>query len=318
MRIDKNTVAVMLATYNGEKYLSEQIDSILNQTYLNWVLFIRDDGSTDGTSETIDRYCESHAEKIIRVNNPSDKHGSNANFAALLLHVKEYYSFQYFMFCDQDDVWLEEKIEVTLSKMQKVESKNRIPTLVHTDLKVVDENLNVLGDSFFTYRALRPQITDLRHLLIQNNATGCTMLWNKALNDIVDDSLNNEGIFQHDWWMSLTASCFGQIAVMDHPTILYRQHGTNSIGATKVNTVAFIIKRLIGSNHVKDTLVKSVIQAGVFLSKFQKLLNKPQYETICKYANLYKHTKLKRQITVVHEGYLKQGIVQIIGELIFI
>ncbi len=113
MQIDCNAVAIMLAAYNGEKFIAEQIDSILRQSYSNWVLFIRDDGSKDRTLELVDYYCRKYNDKIILVTNQSERHGANANFAALHEYVTENYPFSYFMFCDQDDMWMEDKIEVT-------------------------------------------------------------------------------------------------------------------------------------------------------------------------------------------------------------
>lgn len=315
--IDENTVAICMATYNGAAYLSEQIESILKQSYSDWVLFISDDGSSDGTKEITDEYVKRFPEKIISLEKKNNaKKGAKANFAFVLENAKKSGDFGYFMFSDQDDVWLPDKIKITMERMKKLETEKNCPVLIHTDLKVTDGKLNVIGESFIRYRALKPEVKDLSHLLAQNNATGCTMMWNRALNDII--SLEDDGIVMHDWWMVLVACCFGTIDFVDEPTILYRQHENNVVGATKVNTIGFIIKRLLGNNHVKDTLKRSVNQAKVFSEMYHDRLNEEDLRIIDRYGDLYEHNKFSRVSTVINGKYLKQGIVQIIGELMYI
>ena len=317
MIVNDNMVAICLATYNGASFLKEQLDSILKQSYKNWMLFIRDDGSQDQTIDILRSYEQRYCGRIILVTDPSLSGGSSKkNFAAILSWVKQNYDFRYFMFADQDDVWLETKIEKSMQLLKEYETSSVLPLLVHTDLKVVDQELNVLGDSFFQYRALNPDVKDLRHLLIQNNVTGCTMLWNKALNDILN--IQEEAVAMHDWWIALTACCFGKILCLKEPTILYRQHGSNVVGATRVNTLRFILKRLSGRNHVRKTLWLAVEQAGAFLNCYSEELNSENHRILRAFSELYTHNKIVRIATVCKESFLKQGLVQIIGELLFI
>lgn len=317
MTTDQNTVAICMAAYNGAMYIEEQITSILKQTYTNWVLFIRDDNSEDGTVEILQKYTSRHPDRIVLIDDCTLKGGSaKQNFASILHWVKEKFDFRYFMFSDQDDVWLEEKIEKTIRAMKENEASSDLPILVHTDLKVVDQDLQVLGESFFQYRALNPQVKDLRHLLIQNNITGCTMLWNKALNDLID--IGDEAVAMHDWWITLTACVFGKIVCVKEATVLYRQHGSNVVGATRVNTLGFIIKRLMGSAHVRETLHIAIRQSDAFRKKYGDRLEEETLSILACFSNLYEHNKLIRLVTVFKESFLKQGIVQIIGELIFI
>lgn len=317
MFIDENTIAICMATYNGERYIAEQIESILEQTYQNWILFIRDDGSNDQTMDTICRFAKMYPEKIISLQDCSLAGGSaKRNFASIHSWVTQNYDFAYYMFADQDDVWLPTKIEKSLSALKREEVSWYVPLLVHTDLKVVDQDLGVLGDSFFSYRALNPNVTDLRHLLIQNNVTGCTMLWNKALNNLLD--ISDNAVAMHDWWIALVASSFGKIVCLKEATILYRQHGDNVVGATRVNTLGFILNRLKGSNHVQRTLRLAVEQAGAFLDCYRESLTSEQCHILRIFAELYTHNKFVRVLTVCRESFLKQGLVQIIGELLFI
>lgn len=322
MICNEKTVAICMATYNGEQYIEEQISSIMKQTYKDFVLFIHDDGSKDTTNEILAKLKERYGQQMEVIQGKLEYGGSaKDNFAGLLNYVKNKYNFRYFMFSDQDDVWLPEKIAVSMEKMLELEHSNDVPILVHTDLKVVDENLEILGESFIKYRALNPEKKDINHLLAQNNVTGCTMLWNKALNDKID--LGRKEVAMHDWWFSTTAALFGEIAFVNQPTILYRQHGNNTVGATKVNTIGFIIKRLFGNNHVKQTLKLSVLQAkglhnvyGESLSNDNRL--KKNEELLRIYGDLYEHNKLYRMRTIVKHHFLKQGFVQIVGQLMFI
>ena len=316
--LDDETIAICLATYNGEKYISDQIESIINQTYSNWRLFIRDDGSTDNTLAIIQKYHCLYSRQIIIIDNELNNSGGGAkqNFAMILDWVRSNYDFRYFMFSDQDDVWMPNKIEKTFLFFRIHEEDIKKPLLAHTDLKVVDSELNELGNSFFKYRALNPNITDLSHMLVQNNVTGCTMMWNKSLNDLI--SLNNSNIVMHDWWFSLTACCFGTIICLNEPTILYRQHNRNVIGAVRVNTFSFILKRLFGGNYVRDTIEKSVKQADSFLKYYRDILSEGQIELIGIYSVLYKYNKVRRIWIVIKNGFLKQGFVQVVGELLYL
>lgn len=317
MIIDENTVAICMATYNGAAYIEAQIQSIVRQSYRNWVLFIRDDGSCDGTVDIIRKYAGWYPDKILVLDeNTQTGSGAETNFLFVLSWIKKYWNFRYFMFSDQDDIWLKDKIEKSMYVMQTAEAQNMQPTLVHTDMKVVDRDLNVLGNSFFAYKALKPDICDLQHLLIQNNVTGCTMLWNKALNELVD--MSDEAVAMHDWWVALTASAFGRIICIREATVLYRQHDNNVVGASKVNSVAFVCKRLLDSSRVRKSLHMAVNQAGAFLRCHKDRLPKKTCCVLQKFATLYQHKKFTRILIVCRESILKQGAVQIIGELLFL
>lgn len=312
-----SAVAIMLATYNGDRYLREQLDSILAQTYTDWTLFIRDDGSTDDTVTIIDEYARKYRNKILKICDDGLSGGSSkANFAAIQEWVTKNAPHQYYMFSDQDDYWMPQKVAVSVAKVKEIEDKYDGPILVHTDLQVVDEKLRVLGPSFFSYRALNPDVVDLPHLLVQNNVTGCTMCWNSQLNDLLN--LTSPAIAMHDWWITLVAAAFGEIGCVRQATIKYRQHGDNVVGATKVNTIGFILKRLSGSAHVKETLKMSHLQAEAFLNDYEERLSALQVTILKKYVNLFEVSKPIRITQIIKYNYLKQGIVQILGEILYI
>ena len=142
------------------------------------------------------------------------------------------------------------------------------------------------------------------------------MLWNRALNNLLE--LNSRNIVMHDWWIALTACVFGKILCLESPTILYRQHGANVIGATRVNSFSFVLKRLCNYRQVQDKLKMSVAQAGAFLDRYETQLDQNQADILQQFSSLYTHNKLGRIIRIFRGSFLKQGLIQIIGELLLI
>ncbi len=311
-------IAILLASYKGEKYIREQIQSLLGQTITDTVILIRDDRSPDRTFEIEQEFEKAYPDKIKVWQRAKGKGGSKENFWALCEEAVKT-DADYFMFCDQDDVWNPDKVEITLKRMKKVEQKNKKkPVLVHTDLEVVDQNLNSLGPSFVRYRALDAHITAINRLLVQNNVTGCTMMVNRPLLEKALKLSDISAIAMHDWWFSLVASLFGEISFVDRATIKYRQHGDNVVGATKVNTPSFILQRLKGKNHIHEVFHLSSTQAQELLRIYGDELTDRQKPYIQAMAGLEKKNKIARIYTVLHYHMLKQGIVQVIGELLFI
>ena len=257
-------VAILLAAYNGETYIREQIDSLLRQSYSEWALFIHDDGSVDRTPEIIRDYERTYPDRIhVLPGEPCG--GAKENFFYLLRQV----AAPYVMFCDQDDVWLPEKIEETLSQMKTLEAQSgaEIPALVFSDLSVVDENLNLIADRMSVYQKLDPDRVRPENLMIQNVITGCTVMVNRALVELALKVGNTDNVVMHDWWCALVAACLGKTAFIDKPLILYRQHGKNSIGAKKYNFVLHI-SALFNSKEVQKAMRKKRQQDKEFLNTY--------------------------------------------------
>ncbi|WP_203623414.1 glycosyltransferase family 2 protein [Lacticaseibacillus sp. 866-1] len=214
------TVKILMTTYNGGEFISEQIESLQSQTYEKWNLVIHDDGSTDETPSILARFAKSDTR--ISVEEKLPKHlGAKQGFHELLKHT----SADYYFFCDQDDVWLPNKIGLSIAAMQKLTG----PGLVYTDLRVVDQNLKTLQASM-RVSAHYSKNTNYAHLLVQNCVTGCTVVINDDLKRLVV-SQNLKDAAMHDWWYALNASARGQMMLLDEATILYRQHGNNAVGA---------------------------------------------------------------------------------------
>lgn len=222
-------IDILLATYNGEKYLNQQIDSIITQTYKDWQLLIRDDLSTDNTVNIIKNYICKYPDKIRLIEDNKGHLGLAQNFGALL----ELALSEYIMFCDQDDIWLPNKIELTLNTMKAAgQTWPNTPLLVHTDLKVVDETLIPIAESFWKLHRISPESDcQLKKIIYRNIVTGCTVMINKKAKEISMPFPPEAWI--HDWWIALNVVKYGKIIHIATPTVLYRQHIANLIGVKK-------------------------------------------------------------------------------------
>lgn len=221
-------IEIIMAAYNGERYLAEQIESILRQTYQDFHLLICDDMSSDRTAYLINKYAKRYPKKITVVQSER-KYGVNQCFEFLLKQT----TAPYVMFCDQDDVWFENKIKRSLDSMLKLEQSygSKKPLLVHSDMVVVDSKLQAIHSSFWAYSHLFPSKNSINRLLVQNVVTGCTAMFNQAA---VEAALPMpEAAIQHDWWMALVVSALGHIKPIREPLLYYRQHNSNAVGATK-------------------------------------------------------------------------------------
>lgn len=310
-------ILICMATYNGADYLDEQLESLRRQTCQDFLLFVHDDGSTDNTMEILKNWEQSGKLNMVVMDDGLCFHDSSRNFVHLLSQAKKHWGeFDYYMFCDQDDVWKDDKIAVTLKRMKQAERKYGEPILVHTDLEVADAALCSVAPSYLRYRSINPHVTGLNRLLIQNVATGCTMMWNRALNRIL--RWEDATPAMHDWWISLTAALFGRIVFLNRATILYRQHGDNVVGATKVNSFSFILRRLSNLRYVRLKFRQSAKQAEDLLKMYGTECSPGQRKLLAQFARLYKVNKIKRTYLVIRYRFYKQSPVQVVGEILFI
>lgn len=221
-------IDILLGTYNGAEFLDQQLNSIAAQTHGNWRLIARDDGSTDRTMEILIGFQARHPDKVVVVEDGDGNLGLMKNFSRLM----EGSDAPYAAFCDQDDVWVPEKLELSLARTRELERDHgaEVPLLVFTDLEVVDENLQTIHESFWRSQGLKPERCNLlNRLLLQNVVTGCTVLMNRAL--LRKAAPIHPAAEMHDWWVALTAAAFGVAGFVSRPTVRYRQHGQNIVGA---------------------------------------------------------------------------------------
>jgi rhamnosyltransferase len=226
------STCILLATYNGARYLPELLDSLEGQTITNWQLLVRDDSSTDGTLEILEKSAS--ADGRIRVlHDARGRLGAARNFGVLMESALAL-DCEYFAFADQDDVWIPEKIGRQLERMRGVEAGGRdVPLLVHSDLMVVDERLSTRYPSFMRWSSLPVgDRVSPNNLLVRNSVVGCTMLANRRLLELAVPAPAE--MVMHDWWLGLLAASCGHLVYDDIPTVLYRQHADNEIGATSL------------------------------------------------------------------------------------
>ncbi len=305
-------IDILLASYNGEKYITEQIESILNQTYKDWFLYIKDDCSTDNTVKIINAYEKRYKDKIKVVVSDKPTGSAKDNFFSMLQYSKS----DYIMTCDQDDVWIPEKIEITYNKMKEAENAYKdIPILVHTDLKVADENLNIISDSLLKMQNLDSSKDKLNNLLVQNIVTGCTVMVNRKLLDYIK-TIPKYAIM-HDWWMALIASSLGKIEFIEKPTVLYRQHKYNDVGAKDVNSANYILKRLSNINDIKKSISDTYLQSEEMLNSLGNLIDKNNYLIVNQYSLMTKFNKLKKILILLKYRLWKNSLMRVLGQIIF-
>lgn len=222
-------VAIVMATYNGCRFIEEQIRSIQAQDYPNWVLYIRDDGSSDGTVQKILQIAQQD-HRVRFVSDEFGNQGAIGNFSVLMNFALQE-DADYVFFADQDDVWAPEKMSVMLAAMQELDMKfgSKMPLLVHCDLIVVNEKLKTISDSFVKYSRLSPTAADLGVLLCQNQVTGCASVINRALLEMACPVPRT--VLMHDWWLALLAAATGKVGFVPKPLVQYRQHAGNVLGA---------------------------------------------------------------------------------------
>ena len=284
-------IAILMATYNGEKYICQQIDSILSQTCKDWELYIHDDGSTDNTIAAVESYVEKYPDKIHLIDGKSTG-GAKYNFFYLFGQVEA----PYYMTCDQDDVWLDKKIELTYDKMLTIENKADVPCLVYTELRVVDSELSTINQ-----------------FILQNSVTGCTMMINRALRDKMLHITDIDNTIMHDWWAALVAAQFGKTAFIDEPTILYRQHGDNSLGALGINKLSYIVRRVWQKKQIQESMRLGRLQAR----EFAKTYNLPDDSLAARYAALEGKSRLVRQRFYKENDMYKTGTMRRLGQAVW-
>jgi glycosyltransferase involved in cell wall biosynthesis len=300
------TVDILLATYNGSNYLDDQLNSIVSQSFTNWNLLVRDDGSSDNSTNIVQRYQMSHRNKIHIIQTGDKSLGACQNFDRLL----EYSSADYVMFCDQDDVWLANKIELTFNEIQRLEkiySKNT-PILVHTNLIVTDANLSVISDSFWKYQNLNPELgSTFSRLLMQNVVTGNTIMINHSAKESAIP-IPKEAIM-HDWWFALVVAAFGKLKHIEHSTIYYRQHAHNETGAKKWGLDYILTKATegFGSIKLKESIFLCERQAKAFLARYASKLSSNHYATVYAISQLSEYNPLVKRWAIWRYQLLKMG-----------
>lgn len=312
-------VDILLATYNGENYLKEQLDSILNQTYTDFRLLISDDMSTDKTYEILKEYEQK--DKRITIFKQEKNTGVVSNFEFLLGQVQS----KYYAFSDQDDIWNKDKLEKSMLKLE-----NENADIVFTDLEVVDNNKETIYKSYWELKEFKDKIlkyNSFSALYLNNYVTGCTML---AKSETIEKCLplpKTSKYVLHDYWIALIVSQSGKIVFLAEPTIKYRQHKNNKVGSKKKSdSMTFKDIRQMFIEVKKEHFEVFIENEDKFEDEDVKALNKQSLEYYKKLENikfinfsnwklffkLYKYENTK----YIFENFLILNIPVIAGPLI--
>lgn len=274
------TIEILMATYNGEKYLREQIDSILNQTDKDWHLTISDDGSTDNTPEIIKEYQKQYPERIDFTHSGKRFGNARDHFFWMMEHCNA----EWVMFSDQDDVFFPEKIQTFRQKIQNEDIKVKEPVLVFSDQTVTDSNANLLSHSLMDYQKQSKKVFDYRCLIFQNVVTGGALMASNGLVKLALQCTDVSKVIMHDWWLAIVAARFGRLIYVDKPLSTYRQHEDNSVGAKRVDSFSYTAHMLLDLKGVSSHIQLKKGQSGTFLNTYKQMLNTEDYKFLKRFA----------------------------------
>jgi glycosyltransferase involved in cell wall biosynthesis len=248
----EETVDILMSTYNGEKYLREQIDSILNQTYTNWKLIIRDDGSNDKTKAIIRDYIQQYPNKIKLIEDNRGNLGYKDSF-----YLLQFYSTSnYIMFADQDDFWHKYKIEFMLFEIKKREEKNsNKPCLICCDMEISNEHSSIIEPSYFKHVNIAPK-QGAQSILLASQLHGCAFLFNKALLNFCNDLSDENQLLEkfetngHDNFLSTVCAITGEIYYLNKPLVTHRIHDKNLVGFSRSNNKTLLLQLKIVLKYI--------------------------------------------------------------------
>lgn len=305
----ESTVHIVMASYNGEAYLEEQMDSLIRQSYPDLSVEICDDGSSDQTCHIVERYVSQDSRFSLHRNR------KNKGYVRNFLEGIQRSRADYIMLCDQDDIWDRDKVEVTRQAMKQAEREHPgEPVLVFTDAMNFDSGTGQETGRFHENSHLNTKKVDTAHLFMENKVIGCTVMINHAVLPYISEI--PEGIRVHDWWLALICSHFGQIVYVDRPTLRYRQHKGNMIGGGSFGS--YLKKRLTGLRSQKEVLRSSYQQAGAFLALFGRRMTPEQQEIARKFSEMAQTGWFMRRWNMFKYGFFKSGIMRNIGLMFLI
>lgn len=298
-------VAILLSTFNGGKYLNELLDSLISQNYKKTKIYIRDDGSTDETLEVIGTFL---SDDVVLLSDDLGNIKTARSFFQLLSVARA----DIYMFCDQDDIWLPDKVRSAVEAIARHGAT--MPLLYHTDLVLVDNELNKIANSFNLHEGIRmPAAHRLTHLIVQNCVVGCTAAITDKLVEVSrlrSIDLPQESIAMHDWWLALCGRCFGEIVFSTHSFILYRQHENNVSGVTKTSFLKKILLQfsVAGLSRINKYKNKVATQAAAFDKFYSGAISEECSRDLRAVASLNQGTGLRGVLFCLRRGIRLQNL----------
>lgn len=293
---EMKTVTVLLSTYNGQQYISEQLESLLTQKDINVEIVIRDDGSSDSTLQIIDQYCNKYDNiTLLKCLNC----GCEESFHELCRYASLNCESDFYAFCDQDDVWDDDKLIIAVKKLMNYPQD--MPNLYFSNMRMVDSNLHYIRD----YYATNEISNYLEKSLIQIFTFGCTCVFNKRALELYVLQKDNKAY--HDNWIYIICALYGNVYYDKTPHINYRQHSSNLSGEKKTGFKLFIQrfrKMLRGSNsHVYETIAKQI------KANYPNTLS-PKVSKRLKLLTSYRHSFKNKLILLLFNKYQTSNLMK--------
>ncbi len=305
-------IDILMATYNGEDYIKEQINSILDQSFQEFRLIICDDQSDDKTFEILKEYKKNYPKKIYLYKNIVRQGSAKKNFISMFKYIES----DYIMFADQDDVWLKDKIknsyELIIAKECILIKKS--PIIIHTNLKIVNQDKLVISESFYQHQNISASKNNFKNILIQNIFVGCTIMINKEMANLVKGVCDDSRIIMHDWIIGILGVGCGHAYYIDTPQILYRQHNNNSVGASN----PYKLKKLFNLKKQYNNIRNTFFQAEYVKEKFGDIFNKQDKKILNIYSNFCYNSRWKKMHSTLKYKLYKQGFIRSVAQCFII
>ena len=306
--------AVLLAAYNGIKNLPALLESLEAQTDSDFSVLMQDDGSEDGTQQLLESWREKDSRFVF--GGFQGRHfGPAGNFLSLLRQTDADYA----LLCDQEDLWAPDKIGTLKHAIMDAASVYgpQTPLLVHSDCSLIDEKGSIIADSFFRHQGWDPAALSLNRLLVQNNVTGCTLIMNRPLIDLVSAYGKAKELFMHDWFIALTAASFGRILFLPQPLTFYRQHGDNAVGASRKGLARRGLQALSRRKDARRRILLTYTHTMVFRKLYKEKLPPEADRITSEYLATRQMPKIRRMVAVRRLGCTMQSPVTRMGQLLF-
>ena len=309
-------ITILLAAYNGARFLPAQLQSLSDQTFTDFRVLFQDDGSTDETPRLLSAWAAKDPRFSAGMES-GRRLGPVGNFFSLLRQADG----DLLLFCDQDDLWEPHKLETLIrvygDEVSAHPGQAGRPLLIHSDASLIDGEGRSVGPSFFRLQGWDPGATGLNRLLVQNNVTGCLMMINRPLADLALKSADPSRLFMHDWFLALTAAAFGRILFCPAPLVRYRQHTGNAVGASRQSLLRRGWSALRKRQKARDRVDLTYRHTRVFQELYGPSLPPQAADLIRHYLDTQAYSWPRRVLAVRRLGCVMQSPVTRLGQLLF-
>lgn len=293
--VNHNKVAILMCTFNGERFIKEQLESFAAQTHQHWTLWVSDDGSSDQTLEILYATQARWGEERLKIVFGPRK-GFARNFLSLACRPE--IKADYFAFSDQDDIWLAGKLSRAIEMLKNIPEKT--PVLYGSRTQLINTQGEIIGLS-----KLIPHRLNFHNALVQNVAGGNTMVFNQSLRKIVQYAGDDLNVVSHDWWLYLVTTAIRGTVIFDQlPFIHYRQHKHNLVGANKSMRAKFDRMNQLFSGRYKEWIQRN----QVCLKKIEQKMSNDFFNTSTTLATLHQSNLIKRVIKFRQIGVYRQSL----------